>query len=125
MADFKYLHTDGSGKVCYGCTEESLSSQPWCVRIFGELEREILANEQINPITGGIELIPPTAEELARQSDLATSIPRLRDIYILTPENYKATLADLSTSQAIAQLADDVHKLAVALSLVLGEIRQQ
>jgi glycine/D-amino acid oxidase-like deaminating enzyme len=125
MANLKYLHTDGLGKVCYGCTEEALASEPWCVRIFGELEREMLANEQINPVTGQIETIPPTDEELARQSDLATSVPRLQDIYILTPENYRASLADLGPDMAFARLADDVHKLTMALSLVLGEIRQR
>ena len=121
----KYRHTDGTGQVCVGMTAEELAAQSWCAEVFGELERELLANEQINPNTGAIENIPLTAEQLARLGDLEESIPRLQAVYALTEHDYRAELEDLGTAGAIAKLADDVHKLTVALSLVLGEIRQQ
>jgi hypothetical protein len=124
MATLKYRHTDGTGRTCDGMTAEELASQPWCSEVFGELEREMLANEQVNPTTGAIEPIPPTPEELSRMADIVDCMPRLKEIYSLTPHDYRAGLAAMEAAEAIAQLADDVHKLTTALSLVCGEIRK-
>jgi len=69
MDTIKYLHTDGNGKVYFGLTAEELVAQPFCVKIFGTLERPIAFNERINATTGAIETIPLTQDQIDTEAE--------------------------------------------------------
>jgi hypothetical protein len=67
--NLKYLHVDGDGKVCCGISASELAARAYCLMVFGELERPLEIGERINAVTGAIEPIPPTPDQITDQQE--------------------------------------------------------
>ena len=81
--NLKYKHTDGLGKIYSGFSQAELAAQSFCVQVFGELERPLTRDEQINATTGAIEPIPLTAEqqeELDERTAAKNILDNLKDL---------------------------------------------